>query len=94
MVDKYNTATVKLVSADFIKQYSLEKWNAFSGGNRHKGIVSVAGWAETEGDGKSKQRPKALFDMPTKQFETDKSFQRILDNIYRTKDYRLVYFNT
>ena len=45
MVDIYSIANVKLVSADTIKQYSDEQWNAFKGENGHKGIVSVAGWA-------------------------------------------------
>ena len=63
MVDIYNTATVRLMSADFIKLYSMEQWNSFKAEKSHKGIVSVVGWARATGSyGKAN---KAIYDMAT-----------------------------
>ena len=63
MVDTYNRAKIKLMTADFIKNYSNEEWSQFKAHNSHKGIVSVAGWAEAKGSHGSTNR--ALYDMPT-----------------------------
>ena len=90
MVDIYNTATVKLMSPEFIKLYSSEQWNSFKAEKLHKGIVSVVGWARATGSyGKAN---KAIYDMPTLQFDRDSDFQRKLDEIQKG-DYRLAYKN-
>ena len=91
MVDIYNTATVRLMSADFIKLYSLEPWSHFERKKFHKGIVSVVGWARaTRSYGKAN---KAIYDMPTLQFDRNSDFQIKLDEIQKG-NYRLAYKNT